>query len=74
MAEIWFEIGNKCLTHANTLLEKETVPTIEVIKAVRELVEIAIEIDWLNLQWVQKNQSGVAVFPAKPFSQRARGN
>jgi hypothetical protein len=74
MVDTWIEIGNKCLSHANTLLEGETTPTMETIRTVRELVETAIEIDRLNLQWAQQSRSGAAVFQGSPFSPQAKGN
>ncbi len=71
MPDTWTEIGNKCLTRANALLDRGDVPTMETIKAVSELVKIAIAIDYLNLRWAQQSRSGAAVFPAKLSSQPA---
>ena len=42
MNEPWTKVMRKCLHHAETLLDKETAPTVETVEAVRGLVETAI--------------------------------
>ena len=56
---LWAEVGNECLQKALSLLQKETVPTAGTVETVKNLVETAISIDMLNLQWTNKSQSGV---------------
>ena len=70
----WEGIGNLCLKLALSELEKETAPTAATVETVRELVRIAIEIDMLNLRWVEQTQYGAAVFQGRPFSQQAGGD
>lgn len=40
-----------CLAQAMRLLKIESTPTAETIGMAKELVEMALEIDALNLQW-----------------------
>ena len=54
---LWFRVGNQCLSKAATLLDEETVPTAATAETVRELVETAISIDKLNLLWEVQSQS-----------------
>ena len=63
----WERIGNKALKLAEDILNKETAPTAETVEAVKGLVEIAVEIDTLNLLWVQKTRYGEAVFRDQAF-------
>lgn len=59
VTNLWEEVGNECLKKALSLLKKETVPTAGTVETVKNLVETAISIDMLNLQWMNKSQSGV---------------
>lgn len=59
---LWKQVGNQCLKSAFSLLEKETAPTEATVETVKSLVETAISIDMLNLQWVRQNRSRAAVF------------
>ena len=65
---LWEQVGNKCLKAALFALEKETIPTAATVETVRGLVETAISIDMLNLQWAQKSRYGAAVFRGQPSS------
>ncbi len=67
---LWVQVGNKCLSHALTLLENETVPTAATVETVRGLVEIAISIDALNLRWEQQTRRGAAAFRGRLSSQQ----
>ena len=67
MDNAWERIGNKALKLAEDILNKETAPTAETVEAVKGLVEIAVEIDTLNLLWVQKTRYGEAVFRDQAF-------
>lgn len=58
---LWELVGNMCLEKALTILKKENHLDVETTKVVRNLVEVAILIDSLNLQWQAQNQSGVGV-------------
>lgn len=51
-------------------MKKEAVPTAETVEIVKDLVQTAIAIDGLNLQWAQQNRYGAAVFQGRPFSQQ----
>lgn len=44
MDELMAAVMRKCMERANGLLDKETAPTVETARAVRELVETAISI------------------------------
>ena len=48
---LWELVGNMCLEKALTILKKENHLDVETTKVVRNLVEVAILIDSLNLQW-----------------------
>lgn len=54
---LWETVGNGCLKKANELLKVETAPTLEIVGAVKQLVDVAIAIDELNLRWAQQNRS-----------------
>lgn len=71
---LWEEIGNKCLQHANKMLEGETVPTAATAETVRTLVETAISIDVLNLRWIEKSRSGERVSQGQPWGRLRGGN
>ncbi len=45
---LWVQVCKKCLSHALTLLESETVPTAVTAETVKTLVETAVSIDTLN--------------------------
>lgn len=63
---LWEQVGNKCLKTALSILEKETAPTAATVETVKGLVETAISIDTLNLQWARQNRYGAAVFRDLP--------
>ena len=67
---LWEQVGNRCLSDAIALLESETVPTAATVGTVKNLVEIAISIDMLNLRWEQKTRSYAEAFQEQPFLQR----
>lgn len=71
---LWYKVGNKCLEHAQSLLDSETATTAATVEAVKGLVDVAIAIDMLNLRWSEKNQFGAAAFPGKLFSPQAKEN
>lgn len=71
---LWEIIGNLCLAKAEQLLKSETAPTAATAGTVKTLVETAIEIDRLNLQWAAQSQCGVRVSPDQLFSLRATEN
>ena len=52
--DLWVEIGNKCLRQANNLLDG--TPSVESVKKAKDLVEIAVSIDTLNLRWAEQPQ------------------
>lgn len=71
----WYKVGNKCLEHAQSLFERETVPTAAAVETVKELVNIAIAIDVLNLRWAaEKNQFGAAAYPGRIFQPKSEEN
>lgn len=67
MGDIWESVGNKALKLAEDILNKETAPTAETVETVKDLVEIAVKIDTLNLLWAQKTRYGEAVFRDQAF-------
>lgn len=71
MDNLWVDVANKCLIHAKELLNSETVPTAATVETVRKLVDVAIAIDTLNLQWELQSRSFSAVFPGRPSSPQA---
>ena len=66
---LWEQIGNKCLSYAIAMLKSETVPTAATAEIVKTLVETAISIDMLNLQWVRQNRYGAAGHSGRAFRQ-----
>lgn len=48
---LWKQASNQCLSKALALLESETAPTAATVETVKGLVETAIAIDTLELQW-----------------------
>lgn len=64
---LWEEIGNECLRKAQAMLHGSEIPSAETAAAIRSLVEAAIAIDQLNLQWAMQTRSGAAVYRGKPF-------
>lgn len=71
---LWYEVGNKCLEHAKSLLDSETATTAATIEAVTGLVEVAIAIEALNLRWNEKNQFSEADFLKSLFSPQSKKN
>ena len=71
---MWEEVGNKCLERAAELLDEKTAPAAVTAETVKLLVETAILIDLLNLQWEQKSQSAAQAFRAQPFLRQSTGN
>lgn len=71
---LWEEVGNKCLTQAIEVLNKETIPNIENVEIVSKLVNTAIAIDSLNLQWAVQSRYGEQVFPHRLSSQKLTEN
>ena len=59
---LWELVGNACLEKALTILNKENHPDVEITRVVQNLVETAISIDTLNLQWQSQNQSCVGAY------------
>ena len=53
--ELWSTVMRKCLQRAENLLDRETIPTVEIAGTVRELVETAITI--------QRNRSESPIGP-----------
>lgn len=72
--DLWTEVANKCLSRALAILEANKTDGLFDSVEVQRLVQIAIAIDSLNLQWEQQNRYGAAVFRAPPFSPQAKGN
>ena len=56
MENIWYELESKLLHAANTLLKQDTVPSKENLDKVSQLLDLAIRIDSLNLEWEVQNQ------------------
>ena len=71
---MWEQVGNKRLSCALSILDEKTASTAATVEAVRNLVETAIEIDTLNLQWTVQTQSGEAVFGGRVFPPQASKN
>ena len=71
---LWEEVGNYCLKQALEVLNKETIPSIEEVEIVSKLVNIAIAIDSLNLQWTAQSRYDEQVFPHRLSSQKLIGN
>ena len=70
--DLWTEIGNKCLRYANELLDGE--PSVESVKMAKDLVEIAVSIDTLNLRWAEQNQYAGVVSRGWPLGSPAAKN
>jgi len=70
----WEQIGNQCLKRALDLLQTKTTPTAATVEVVKGLVEIAVEIDMLNLQWAVQTRSGGAVWKGLPSERQEAGN
>ena len=60
---LWAEIGNACLLKAIAMLKDETAPAEATVGTVKELIDIAISIDMLNLRWEAQSRYGAAAFP-----------
>lgn len=62
---LWVEVGNRCLRHAIELLDVKTA-SIDMtdIEAAKRLVDIAVTIDSLELQWTSQT---------RPFWQASSG-
>ncbi len=74
MVNLWFDVGNRCLTIAKDMIKGETAPTVATVETVGKLVNIAIAIDMLNLRWEERTPYEKAVSLGS-FSQRnARGS
>lgn len=71
---LWSDVGNRCLTLAKAALNSEAVPTAETVETAQRLVDMAVAIDTLNLQWELQSQSCAAAFPGRTSSPRATGN
>lgn len=56
MENIWDELESKLLHAANTLLSQDTVPSKENLDTVSQLLDLAVRIDSLNLEWEVQNQ------------------
>ena len=65
---LWAQVANKCLNRALTILENSESDGLFDMVEVQRLVQIAIAIDKLNLEWEKQTQFGAAVFRAPPFS------
>ena len=61
MDNLWEKIGNECLNKANKILQERTALDTEDARTVRELVDIAIAIDVLNLRWAEQKHYGTGV-------------
>lgn len=68
------KVGNKCLEQALMLLNEKTALNADKIKAVSDLVGIAISIDALNLRWAEQNRYGGAVFQGQLLEQTTEEN
>ena len=71
---LWEEVGNRSLMCALELLEKDTATTAATVEAVQNLVHIAVEIDLLNLRWVEQNRCGAAALRGQTFQPITREN
>lgn len=72
--DLWESVGNGCLKKADSLLEKETIPTATTVEMVSNLVSIAIAIDSLNLRWTEQTRSCAAAFRGLASEQREAKN
>ncbi len=68
MENLWYEVGNLCLTMAKALLENSKRPITETADVVQKLVDTAIAMDRLNLDWeMAKSQTfGILARTATP--------
>ncbi len=56
---LWDKVCNNCLDKADKILQTKTVLNAEEVRTVKELVDIAIAIDMLDLRWAEQTQFGV---------------
>lgn len=56
MENIWYELESKLLHSANILLNQDTVPSKENLDTVSQLLDLAVMIDSLDLEWEVQNQ------------------
>lgn len=61
LENLWEQVGNACLNRANEILKTKTVLSSKQVRTVKELVDIAINIDSLNLHWAGQNRFDAAV-------------
>ena len=69
--ELWAGFGNKCLQRASELLDDRTAPAAATAEAVGCLVEAAVLMDWINLQWAAQSRSAAAVSRGRAFRLKA---
>ncbi len=55
MESLWYEVGNLCLTKAKAILEGRELSIERTVDVVRKLVDTAIAMDRLNLDWETKS-------------------
>ncbi len=53
---LWKEVGDRCLKSAIAMLDDETTPKAMTVAAISALVDTAIAIDTLNLQWAKEKR------------------
>ncbi len=71
LVNLWYDVGNRCLTVAKTMLKSETAPTAATVETVGKLVNIAIAIDMLNLRWEERTPYEKAVSLGSSFQRKA---
>lgn len=58
---LWVQVANGCLRHAIGIVSQEKLSNADV-EHIYKLTKTAIEMDKLNLQWEQQNQSSSFLF------------
>lgn len=71
---LWVQVANKCLRRASKLMDEETAAAGETAAAVKTLVETAIEVDKLNLLWLDRSRLASSAPLGPPFWKREEEN
>lgn len=73
-SSLWIDVANRCLERAKELLEKETAPTCEEIGAATSLINAAVSMDQMDLQWEAQNRSGAALWTGRASRRTSQGS
>lgn len=63
------KVENECLNKALNLLESETIPTAATVGIAKTLIETAVSIGLLNLQWAEQIRFYASASTGRAFSQ-----